>query len=151
MGRDRVEQRFAAKRGAEEYQVNTTCTDKNECRPAAAEHTRVAARYVPNVDILETPEKYVLRADIPGASAESVDIQYERGTLTIHARVEPRKRDGARMLLREYGIGDFHRSFQIGEGIDSSGIQAECENGVLTLHLPKSAAAKVRRIAVKGV
>jgi HSP20 family protein len=130
--------------------MRPTSTSQNECRPAAAEQTRAAARYVPNVDILETPDKYVLRADIPGARAESVDVQYERGTLTLHAQVEPRKRENARQLLREYGIGDFHRSFQIGEGIDASGIQAECDNGVLTLHLPKSAATKVRKITVKG-
>lgn len=131
--------------------MNTTCNDQSACQPAAAQQTtRAAARYVPNVDIVETTDKYTLRADIPGARPEAVDIHFERGTLTIHAQVEPRKRDGARMLLREYGIGDFHRTFQIGEGIDPSGIQAECENGVLTLHLPKSAAAKVRKIAVKG-
>jgi HSP20 family protein len=131
--------------------MNATCTDKTTCQPAPAEQTRAAARYVPNVDILETPEKYVLRADVPGARAESVSVNFERGTLTIHAPVEPRKRDGSRLLLREYGVGDFHRAFQIGEGIDASGIQAECSNGVLTLHLPKSAAAKVRKIEVKSM
>lgn len=124
-------------------------TEKVQNRPAV-EQTRAAARYVPNVDILETPDKYVLRADVPGARAESVDVRFERGTLTIHSPVELRKRENARLLHREYGIGDFHRSFQIGEGIDPAGIQAECENGVLTLHLPKSAAAKVRKINVKG-
>jgi HSP20 family protein len=129
--------------------MNTTCTNKNECRPAAPP-TRQAACYVPNVDILETPEKYVLRMDVPGARADSLEVEYERGTLSIHARVEPRKHETGRMLLREYGIGDFHRSFQVGEGIDASGIQAACENGVLTLVLPKSATAKVRKIEVKG-
>src|SRR5262245_28195213 len=130
--------------------MNTTCTDKNACRPGS-QQTRQAARYVPNVDILEMPEKYVLCADVPGARADSVEVEFERGLLTIHARVEPQKHETARMLLREYGIGDFHRTFQIGEGIDPSGIRAECEDGVLTLHLPKSAAAKVRKIEVKGM
>jgi HSP20 family protein len=141
----------AAERGVEEQMTNATCNDKTTCRPAATEQTRSGARYVPNVDILETPEKYVMRADIPGARAESVAVDYERGTLTIHAPVEPRKHDGGRLLLREYGVGDFHRAFQIGEGIDPTGIQAEYNNGVLTLHLPKSAAAKVRKIEVKSM
>lgn len=140
----------AAECGVEDIVMNSTCNEKATCRPAATEQTRSGARYVPNVDILETPEEYVLRADVPGARAESVNVNYERGTLTIHAPVAARKRESGQQLLREYGVGDFHRAFQIGEGIDASGIQAECENGVLTLHLPKSAAAKVRKIEVKG-
>ena len=53
-------------------------------------------------------------------------------------------------LVREYGVGDFHRAFQIGEGIDAAKIEAEVNNGVLTLRLPKSEAAKARTIEVKA-
>ena len=53
-------------------------------------------------------------------------------------------------LLREYGVGDFYRAFQVSEVIDPSRIQAEYSGGVLTLHLPKSEAAKPRKIAVQA-
>jgi len=50
--------------------------------------------------------------------------------------------------LNEYGVGDFYRSFQIGEGIDQSKIEAEVKNGVLKLRLPKAEALKPRKIKV---
>lgn len=115
------------------------------------ERTRGGQCYAPNVDIIENGDKYMVLADVPGATAESIDISYERGQLTIHARVEPRQpAERTAYLLREYGVGDFYRSFQIGEGIDASRIQAEVANGVLTLHLPKSEAARMRKIEVKA-
>jgi HSP20 family protein len=53
-------------------------------------------------------------------------------------------------LLREYGVGDFRRTFQIGEGIDAAKIAAELREGVLTVHLPKAPELMPRKIAVKA-
>jgi HSP20 family protein len=116
----------------------------------APERTHAGQTYVPAVDIFELPDKLMLQADVPGATVNDIEIHYERGLLTIHAHVQPRNEQPGNCLLREYGVGDFHRSFQIGEGIDSNGIEAEMSNGVLTLHLPKAEAARTRKIAVKG-
>lgn len=113
------------------------------------ELTRSGQTYVPLVDIIERDEELLLLADVPGARADGVDINYERGTLTLHARVEPRQTD-AHFVLQEYGVGDFVRTFQIGEGIDADKIRAEMTDGVLTLHLPKSQAARTRKIKVQG-
>ena len=55
------------------------------------------------------------------------------------------------MLRQEYQLGDFYRSFRIGESIDAAKIHAELNNGVLTVHLPKSVAAQPRRIEVKAL
>ena len=130
----------------------TQTIEKVETTRAEPEPTRGGQTFVPNVDIVEFEDKYVLLADVPGAKAETIDINYERGLLTLHAKVEPRERlTMSNWTMREYGVGDFHRSFQIGEGIDASRIQAEVAGGVLTLHLPKSEAAKVRKIAVKAM
>ena len=129
--------------------VCETKIEKAETRPIDRQEA-CNCRYSPLVDIVETQEEYVLIADVPGASAESVDIAYERGTLTLQARVQPRQSEHARFVTREFGVGDFRRAFQIGEGIDASRIEAEVANGVLTLHLPKTEIARTRKIAVKA-
>ncbi|MBI5866662.1 MAG: Hsp20/alpha crystallin family protein [Planctomycetes bacterium] len=125
-------------------------TENNRTEVAKPEQVGSNTEYAPAVDIRESADEFVLVTDVPGASAEDVDARYERGTLTIRARVKPRRQEDASFLLREYGVGDFRRAFEIGEGIDASGIQAEVADGVLTLHLPKAPAAKVRTIKVKG-
>jgi len=112
-----------------------------------AEHTRSGAFYRPNVDILEKPEELLLLADIPGAKGDEVDVRFEDGTLSIHAKVEPRHENGD-YLLQEYGVGDYWRTFEISEAIDAAKISAEYAEGVLTLHLPKAEAVKPRRIPV---
>lgn len=130
----------------------TQTIEKVETMRTEPEPTRSGLTFVPSVDIVEYDDKYLLLADVPGAKAESIDINYERGLLTLHAKVEPRERlTLSSWVVREYGVGDFHRSFQIGEGIDAGRIQAEVAGGVLTLHLPKSEAAKVRKIGVKAL
>jgi len=115
-----------------------------------AERTRSGVWYRPNVDIVEQNDELLLIADIPGATSEDVNIRFEDGELSLHAQVKPRGTEQARMLLQEYGVGDFYRTFQISEAIDASKITANCVDGVLTLSLPKSEAVKPRKIAVKS-
>ena len=123
-------------------------------KPATAdvtrpEHTRSGRLYQSNVDILETAEELTVLAEMPGVDGSDLDINIENGTLMIHGKVAARQGEGVDHLLREYGIGDFHRTFQVSEAIDPSRITAECADGVLTLHLPKVEAVKPRKINVK--
>ena len=104
--------------------------------------------YVPQVDVLETAEELLLRADLPGTGPGSVDVQYENGVLSLHGAVEDRGTGETHHLLCEYGVGHFDRSFEIGDLVDPDRIQAEIRDGVLTVHLPKKAAAQPRRIDV---
>ena len=118
---------------------------------ASVERTRDRQTYMPNVDILETQDEFLVVADMPGVSADGVDIQYEQGVLTIQGRVEPRQdEDDTTYVLQEYGIGDYYRSFRLGEGIDPDKIEARLKDGVMELHLPKSEATKPKKIAVKS-
>ncbi|HID78247.1 MAG TPA: Hsp20/alpha crystallin family protein [Planctomycetaceae bacterium] len=117
---------------------------------ASAEQTRAAACYRPHVDILETADELVVLADVPGAAADSIDVDFEQGRLTVHARVPARQKEGTEFWLQEYGVADFHRSLQIGEAIDAAGIRAEYADGVLAVHLPKAPSAKPRKIAVRA-
>lgn len=124
---------------------------KQHAEVTRAERTRDARTYVPNVDIVEQADGLLLVADMPGVRAEDVDIQYEQGLLTIQGRVQARHDDVGpdQYMLREYGVGDFYRSFRVGEGVDIDKIRAELKNGVMTLHLPKAEALKPRKISVK--
>ena len=116
---------------------------------ATVERTRGGATYTPRIDIWETSDELVLYADMPGVAAEHLDIQFENRELRIHGTVCPRH-ENIHFLYGEYGIGDFCRTFTIGEAIDSEKIAAELKDGVLTLHLPKTESRKPRRIEVKS-
>ena len=124
-------------------------TMKSAVDTDGAEHTRTGTIYRPLVDIVECSDELTLLADVPGAAAGDVDVKFEDGLLTIHARVHPRYDESARFLRAEYGVGDYDRTFQIGETIDPSKISAEYREGVLTLHLPKTEATKPRKIHVQ--
>jgi len=113
------------------------------------ERTRSGSVYQPNVDIIEKDDELTLLADVPGVKSDDVEINFDNGTLTVDGKVQPRQAEGTSYLLREYGIGDFHRSFQVSEAIDVNGVTAELSNGVLVLHLPKVEAAKPRKISVQ--
>jgi HSP20 family molecular chaperone IbpA len=87
-------------------------------------------------------------ADVPGAGVGRIDVGFDDGVLTVHAAVPPRPLPG-RAVRQEYGIGDYRRSFRIGEGFDASLISAECRQGVLTIRVPRLAAVRPRKIAVR--
>src|SRR3990172_1838745 len=129
--------------------MTTVAVEKRTSGVTGPERTKTGGVYSPAVDIVEMPEELLLLADVPGAKPQDMDIQFEQGELTISARVEPRQPEDTLFLVREYGVGDYYRVFRIGEAIDSEGIHAEVSDGVLKLHLPKSEAAKPRKIAVK--
>ncbi|MFV2065451.1 MAG: Hsp20/alpha crystallin family protein [Pirellulales bacterium] len=132
--------------------MSETLVKKEEERPAevaAVERTRGGQAFSPRVDILETDEELVLYGDLPGVAAETLDIQFENGVLTIHGKVDRRHGDIS-FLYGEYGIGDFYRTFNVSEAIDSTKITAELKNGVLKVQLPKTDAVKPRRIEVRA-
>lgn len=116
---------------------------------ATAERTRDTATFTPRFDIWENDDELVLFGDLPGVAVENLDIRFENSELTVHGRVTPPE-GNREYVYGEYGVGDFFRSFAIGEAIDVEKISAELKNGVLTLHLPKTEAVKPRRIQVSG-
>jgi HSP20 family molecular chaperone IbpA len=128
--------------------TDTLVTKDNGEGLATVERTRGGPTYTPRVDILETEAELRVFADLPGVQAEDLDIRFEDHELTIHGKVASRHAD-VEPLLSEYGIGDFYRTFRIGESIDATKISADLNNGVLTLHLPKTEKVKPRRIEVK--
>jgi HSP20 family molecular chaperone IbpA len=127
----------------------TKTQQKGRVEEARPEATRGGACFVPRVDIFETDDGLVLQADVPGVRAEDVDLHYERGELTLFARVR-RRLPQCEFLLQEYEEGDFYRVFTVHESIDASRIEAQCKNGVLTVHLPKMESVRPRQIKVSA-
>ncbi len=129
--------------------VSDLATEKRNNSVTRAERTREGRTYLPYCDIIERENELLLFADLPGVRTEDLDINYERGLLTLQGRVDSRRTERP-FLVHEYGVGDFSRSFEIGEGIDASRIEAEMKDGVLTLHLPKAESIRPRKITVKS-
>ena len=102
----------------------------------------------PNVDICDCGAEVLIIADVPGTRPDAIDVSFDDGVLTVHAPVAARTLPG-RPLRQEYGIGDYRRSFRIGEGFDASQITAEYRQGVLTIRVPRLAAVRPRTIAVR--
>jgi HSP20 family protein len=129
--------------------MTETLTNTATETTATTEHARNVRTYVPNVDIVECENEIVVLADVPGATADHIHVDYENGVLEFRAEVQPRQQaTQTRYLLREYAVGDYARSFRLGKAIDPAGIRAELKDGVLTLHLPKAEPAKRRTIQV---
>ncbi len=130
--------------------MTTTAMDKPASQAVVqTEPTWNGPLFRPNVDIVERAEELTILADMPGAGADGIDIQFENGTLSLYAKVRERQEEDTGYLLKEYGVGDFQRTFQVSETIDAERISAEYHDGVLVLHLPKTEAAKPRKIAVQ--
>jgi HSP20 family protein len=127
----------------------TTPVTKERAEGANAEQTRGGVYFTPRVDIFETDKELILYADMPGVRPENVELRYEKGELILQGKVHQRTVPG-RLVFGEYEVGDFYRSFNIHESIDNTKIEASCKNGVLTIHLPKSAAALPRQIKVRS-
>lgn len=120
------------------------------CTEQAQAARREERTFQPQVDIIESAEGFTLTADIPGASADQIDVSFEDGVLTLRAPVPERQPSGTRWLVREYGVGAWERSFRVGEGIDPTRIGAVCRDGVLNLTVPKAEHARPRKIQVRA-
>lgn len=113
------------------------------------ERTRDRRCYIPRTDIYETKDEIVLIADVPGADEKALDINLEKGILTINAYVDDMVPEGFKRIYTEYESGDYKRSFKLSDEIDQSKIKATVKNGKLRLEMPKAEPAKAKKIQVK--
>jgi HSP20 family protein len=109
----------------------------------------VTSQWAPLVDIHEEPERFVLYADIPGVDPQDIDVQMDRGLLTIKGqRTVEVNGDNGRFSRIERLHGAFHRRFALPDSADPDGILAHGRNGVLQVVIPKRPESKPRRIKV---
>lgn len=104
---------------------------------------------VPPVNIREERESYVLEAEMPGVSKDSLEITLEGSELTLIGR-RHRPVIAGEVLMQEQRPADYRRVFEVDPTIDGPGIKASVNQGLLTLILPKSERVKPRKIAVSG-
>jgi HSP20 family molecular chaperone IbpA len=117
--------------------------------PDGSEATRARAVYRPRTDIYETEDRVVLSLEMPGVAPDDFDITLDRRVLTIHGRTQDDRHEGYRQVYAEYGSGDYERAFTLSESIDPERIEAEHQDGVLTVMLPKAGPAKAKKIQVR--
>lgn len=105
--------------------------------------------YRPDADILYGEDAYAIVLDMPGVAPDDVEVTVENSTLLVHGHVtRAAVPQNATIIRNEYGVGDYLRRFEFNDTIDREQITAECAGGVLTVHLPKVAAARPRRIKI---
>ncbi len=105
---------------------------------------------IPDVDIIEKADHYILIADMPGADEKTLDITVEKDLLTIRGRMLITIPENHRALKSEFRSGNYQRAFRIYEEIDRDGIKATFHNGVLKLTIPKSENARIKKIAIES-
>ena len=117
-------------------------------KPTTTESTRHHERYVaPPVDIYETVDGLVVKADLPGVAKEGLDVRVENDLLTIRGKVAHIASGDP--VYREYALVNFYRQFELNDRVDAGKISADLKHGVLTLNLPKAEEAKPRKIEVR--
>lgn len=122
-----------------------TETDTKLAPNAPAEKIAQRPVVAPAVDVFENESELLVVADLPGVSQDRMSIHFEKGRLTIEGRRAAPTHPAA---LGE--SVDFRRTFLVPQGIDAEHIAAELSQGVLSIHLPKHASVKPRRIEIKA-
>jgi HSP20 family protein len=106
--------------------------------------------WVPPVDIRETENELVVKADVPDVKFEDIDVRMENGTLTLRGerKFEEKKNEGGWHRV-ERSYGKFERVFTLPDTVDPEGVKADYKNGTLTITLPKKEIAKPRQVKVQ--
>jgi len=112
------------------------------------EKTVPARYYVPATDIYETDQALMVVMELPGVDKKDLELAVENDALRVEGRIDLGKYEGLEPLYTEYNVGHFARRFTLSRKIDQGSINAELENGVLTLTLPKAKEAQPRKIAI---
>src|SRR5690242_5508662 len=106
--------------------------------------------WTPSVDILETENELVLKADLPEIDPNQVEIQLENGTLTLKGeRKFEQQKNGKGYHRIERSYGTFVRAFSLPDTVDSDKVKADYKTGVLTITLPKKEVAKPKSVKVE--
>jgi HSP20 family molecular chaperone IbpA len=117
------------------------------------EETRSTRFYVPDVDIWEDDAGLTLLADMPGVAPGHVSVELNDQVLSLEGEIALSDYEGLSPVYTEYSVGHFQRRFSLpfGDRYDRNRVEASLRNGVLEVKVPRSAAARPRRIPVSTV
>ena len=119
--------------------VNRLLSEPSSARP-----------WAPAVDILETENELVLKADVPEVELKDIDIQIENNTLTLKGERKFESNGGGGYHRIERSYGSFVRAFTVPNTVDTEKVRADYKNGVLTVTLPKKEMAKPRQVRIEA-
>lgn len=117
-------------------------------RDRSGQRAAGSGAWAPPVDVYEMSAEYVVVAELPGFSSGDFGITATATTLTLTGRRPAADVPSGQYLRLERGQGDFARTFSFPEAIDVAAVRAHLESGLLTIHVPKTAAARTRRIEI---
>lgn len=103
------------------------------------------------VDVSEKEDSYTVRADLPGVKKEDINVRIDGNIVQIDAEVKEEKetKEGGKLLRSERYYGSVSRAFTLAQDVDEAKATAKCENGVLTLVLPKKATSTAKKLTVQ--
>jgi HSP20 family protein len=107
--------------------------------------------FIPPIDLVDKGEEFLVQCDLPGVDPNDIEVDVDDNVLSIKGKRERTYKvgDGARFQRVEREYGEFQRSIALPQDIDTEHISAQCGNGVLEVHLPKSEQKQPRRIDVR--
>lgn len=112
--------------------------------------TAGAQAFTPAFEVRERPDAFLLRADLPGVKEADIDVSVNNGVLTVSGvRNQEDRQEGESYYLFERSYGNFTRSFALPDTADTDKIDAQLDDGVLTLTISKKVQAKPRKIELK--
>jgi HSP20 family protein len=125
--------------------------DTTLSRPTRSEEELLTGAWAPPVDILETKEKTVLKAELPGFDEDQIHLRFEDGILSLDGERKFEKENADENYHRvERSYGRFVRSFTIPSNVDNEKISAAFHNGILTVELPKREETKPKQIRIQA-
>ena len=104
----------------------------------------------PGVDLFEDESGITLLADMPGVTRDKLELNIDGDTLVVEGSMQLQMPEDLETIYAEVRVPRYRRSFRLTRELDTAKIDAKLKDGVLTLHIPKQAAAQPRRIAVSS-
>lgn len=118
--------------------------------PAPRSEKPLFADWAPAVDIQETAQEYLIKAELPEMKREDIQVNVLDGVLTLEGeRSQEKEEKGKKFHKTERSYGKFVRQFALPAEVDAAKVQAEYKEGLLSVHLPKTAVAKPTAVSVK--
>jgi HSP20 family protein len=106
----------------------------------------------PRMDLAETKDAFVMKVEVPGVDQKDIHVSLQEQTLTVKGEKRQEKEDKDEHYHRvERAYGTFTRSFRLPATVEGAGVKAEFKDGLLTITLPKTPAAKATTIPVKAM